>query len=330
MIGEHPLHLLGPLLHDLATGRTLVVNEGAKDPRTRAIHGRSVMGDGVQGVVMVPTHKEGRWVSCLGLFTAKPHAWTRREASLAHATMERTWLCVERLQHIAVLRDFNRDLEQRVEGRTRELKAALREKEVLLKEIHHRVKNNLQVISSMLNLQAMHMPDGIGRSMFAESQGRVQSIALVHEALYRSKDLSSVNFVEYLHSLVNSVFHAQSGPGRHIEAKVEADDIRLAVAVAIPCGLIVNELVTNALKHAFPNGRAGTIKVELRRADGEQVELCVRDDGIGMTGGPKPAGVNGSLGLDLIYTFAEQLEAKIQVSTEQGTEFRLTFRDRAE
>ena len=97
---------------------------------------------------------------------------------------------------------------------------------MLLKEIHHRVKNNLQVIASMLNLQAMHLPDAMSRSMFAETQGRVQSIALVHESLYRSKDLSSVSFVEYLRTLVNAIFLAQSAHGRHVEALVDSADVR--------------------------------------------------------------------------------------------------------
>jgi PAS domain S-box-containing protein len=328
LVGAHPLTLLGAMLHDLASGRTVAVNEAEKDPRTSPTYGQSSIGRGVGAIVIIPMHKEGRWVACLCLMSASARAWTRREVSLAHATIERTSLCIERLQSIAALRDFNRDLEGRVEERTRELKAALREKEVLLKEIHHRVKNNLQVISSMLNLQAMHLPDATARSMFAESQGRVQSIALVHESLYRSKDLSSVSFVDYLSSLVDSVFHTQSAPGRHVEALVEAEDVHLPVAVAIPCGLIVNELVTNALKHAFPDGREGKIRVGLRRVGDGHIELSVADDGVGMPPDREPTTAPTSLGLDLVYTFAEQIEARVEVSSEQGTRFRLTFQNR--
>jgi PAS domain S-box-containing protein len=325
--GSHSLAHMGMLLPELDSGRSVVVTDTHRDPRTSAQYEAGNAFAQVGAMLVVPMHKDGRWIACLALLTVAARAWTRREIALAHATVERTFLCVERLQSIAALRDFNRDLERRVEDRTSELKAALREKEVLLKEIHHRVKNNLQVISSMLNLQALHLPDAQARDMFAESQGRVQSIALVHESLYQAKDLSSVSFVEYLHSLVSAVFQAQSAPGGRIESQVDAAEMRLPVGIAIPCGLIVNELVTNALKHAFPGGREGKIRVRLRRSDDERVELTVADDGIGLPVGQDPSRAK-SLGLDLVYTFAEQLEAEVRVRREGGTEFVLTFRDR--
>jgi PAS domain S-box-containing protein len=329
LLGQHPLTSFGAQLHDLASGRTVTINDTRRDPRSAPEYETILRPFGIEASVSIPMHKEGRWIATLSLISATPRVWTRREIALAHATIERTSLCVERLQSIAMLRDFNRDLEQRVGERTSELQAALREKEVLLKEIHHRVKNNLQVISSMINLQAMHLPDEQARALLAESQGRVQSIALVHEALYQSKDLSSVNLVTYVNSLVKSVFHTQCAPGRPIEAIVDAADVRLPVALAIPCGLIINELVTNALKHGFPNGRGGKIRVLLRRGDDRRVELVVADDGVGMATTPDPAHAK-SLGLDLVYTFAEQLEAQIEVKNEHGTEFRLSFRDRDE
>jgi PAS domain S-box-containing protein len=327
VVGSHSLAYMGVLLQELHTGRSVVVTDTRRDPRTAAEYQAGKAFARVAAMLVVPMHKEGRWTACLSLLTVTPRAWTRREIALVHATVERTSLCVERLQSIAALRDFNRDLEQRVEDRTSELKAALREKEVLIKEIHHRVKNNLQVISSMLNLQALHLPDAEARSMFAESQGRVQSIALVHESLYQSKDLSSVSFVEYLRSLVSAVFQAQSTPGGRIEAQVDAAEMRLPVAIAIPCGLIVNELVTNALKHAFPGRREGKIRVRLRRCDDDRVELTVADDGVGLPEDQDPSRAK-SLGLDLVYTFAEQLGAEVRVRRESGTEFVLTFRDR--
>jgi PAS domain S-box-containing protein len=330
LLGEHPLSLLGPLAFELATGRTVKIGDAKTDPTTASGFGRSIVHGSVRSLVIIPVHKEGRWVACLALMCAAPRVWTARELGLGHATVERTALCVERLQSIAALRDFNRDLEKRVDERTGELKAALREKEVLLKEIHHRVKNNLQVISSMLNLQAMHLPDATARSMFAETQGRVQSIALVHESLYRSKDLSSVSFVEYLRTLVNAIFLAQSAHGRHVEALVDSADIRLPVAAAVPCGLIINELITNALKHAFPDGRGGQIHVGLRQVDADHLELRVADDGIGMSVRPDANGSVTSLGLDLVYTFADQIDARVEVSSLNGTEFRLTFRIRGE
>jgi two-component sensor histidine kinase len=223
-----------------------------------------------------------------------------------------------------VLRDMSIELERRVVARTRELKAALTEKEVLLKEIHHRVKNNLQVISSMLNLQAMHISDSAAQAVFAESQGRVQSIALVHETLYESQDLSSVNFAEYIHTLVTTVMQAQSYPERHIATMIDADGVLLPVSCAIPCGLIINELVTNSLKHAFRGREHGVIRVSLHQQGEDRVELVVADDGVGLKPDLDPRRVT-SLGLDLVYTFAEQLSAEVELSRENGTSFRFVF-----
>jgi two-component sensor histidine kinase len=278
----------------------------------------------VRAVISVPMHREGRLVSVLTLCSSRPRAWTQREVTLAQAAAERTEMCVERLENLAALRDMSKELERRVDARTRELKAALTEKEVLLKEIHHRVKNNLQVISSMLNLQAMHISDPAAQAVFAESQGRVQSIALVHETLYESQDLSSVNFAEYIHTLVTTVMQAQLAPDRPISTVIDADGVLLPVSCAIPCGLIINELVTDSLKHAFPNRNSGTIRVGLHTRENEQVELVVADDGIGLAPNLDPRRVS-SLGLDLVFTFAEQLSADVALSRDSGTEFRFLF-----
>jgi two-component sensor histidine kinase len=269
-------------------------------------------------------HKEGQLTAILTLSCVQPRAWAQREITLAQAAAERTELCVERLHNMAALRDMSKELERRVQARTRELKAALTEKEVLLKEIHHRVKNNLQVISSMLNLQAMHIQDPAAQAVFAESQGRVQSIALVHETLYESQDLSSVNFAEYIHTLVTTVMQAQSSPEHNIATMIDADGVLLPVSCAIPCGLIINELVTNSLKHAFPNRSSGVIRVGLHTREQDRVELVVADDGVGLAPDIDPRRVT-SLGLDLVYTFAEQLSAEVELHRTNGTTFRFLF-----
>jgi PAS domain S-box-containing protein len=204
------------------------------------------------------------------------------------------------------------------------IRASLQEKEVLLKEIHHRVKNNLQVISSLLNLQARHLPDPGARRIFAESQNRVQAIALVHEKLYRSGDLSQIPFDEYIQTLVSNLCHSLDAAERDISPRVEIGGIRLAVDVAIPCGLIINELVTNSLKHAFPNRRGGCIQVLLRRDGSGRLELIVQDDGVGLPSGLDPR-QTPSLGLDLVFTFAEQLGATVDVRRHPGTAFSFVF-----
>src|SRR5579872_1806845 len=161
----------------------------------------------------------------------------------------------------------------------RAILASLREKETLLKEVHHRVKNNLQVIASLLRLQARYMSDPAARAMFEESQNRVHSISLVHEMLYRAGDLARVDFGDYLRTLTSHLADGWSNSDRSVTVSVEAAGVQLAVDTAIPCGLIVNELVTNALKHAFPNGSSGTIRVcAVFQPDG-RLAVVVQDDG---------------------------------------------------
>lgn len=326
LIGAYPLADFEGNLPEMLKGRSFVSSDAASDARTQAVYERVYGPLGMRAYIAVPLVGAGRLNLALIATSTRPRAWLQREVTLVQSTVERVGLCVERLEHVAALRDMSKELERRVEDRTRALKAALKEKEVLLKEIHHRVKNNLQVISSMLNLQAMHITDDAVQSVFAESQGRVQSIALVHETLYESEDLSSVNFVDYIHTLVNTVIQAQSSPYRNVSTEVEAGDIRLAIGIAIPCGLIINELVTNSLKHAFTGRERGTIRVVLRRRAPERIELAVMDDGVGLPPDLDPRHVT-SLGLDLVYTFAEQLGAQVSVKTRPGTQFQFLFRD---
>jgi two-component sensor histidine kinase len=205
------------------------------------------------------------------------------------------------------------------------MRGSLREKEVLLKEIHHRVKNNLQVISSLLNLQARYLPDPAAREIFRASQHRVQSIALVHEKLYQSADLSHVDFSDYTVALLDNLFETFDAGPRGISKLIDIGAIRLSVDIAIPCGLIVNELVTNALKHAFPGGREGTVRVILREGADGALDLTVGDDGVGLPEGVDPRKTS-SLGLDLVFTFADQLDAQVEVGRQGGSFYRFRFR----
>jgi two-component sensor histidine kinase len=205
------------------------------------------------------------------------------------------------------------------------MRGSLREKEVLLKEIHHRVKNNLQVISSLLSLQARYLPDPAARQIFRASQHRVQSIALVHEKLYQSADLSHVDFSDYTVALLDNLFETFDAGPRGISKVVDIGAIRLSVDIAIPCGLIVNELVTNALKHAFPGGREGTVRVILREGADGALDLTVGDDGVGLPEGVDPRKTS-SLGLDLVFTFADQLDAEVEVGRQNGSFYRFRFR----
>lgn len=202
---------------------------------------------------------------------------------------------------------------------------SLREKEVLLKEIHHRVKNNLQVICSLLNLQALRLDDPIAKAALTDCQNRVLSIALVHEKLYQSRDLSHIDARDYLANLLESVRHANNCDGRGIVLALHAADVSLTVDTAISCGLIVHELVSNAIKHAFLGRRNGRVAVSLVRHKGDELLLTVADDGIGMPADGRH-GEPHALGLDLVHAFAQQLRAELRCETSEGTRFDLTFR----
>ncbi len=205
-----------------------------------------------------------------------------------------------------------------------QIRASLREKEVLLKEIHHRVKNNLQVMSSLLYLQSKNIKDIETLEMFQDSQSRVRSMALVHEKLYQSQDLARIDFAEYVRSLASYLFRSYGVNANVIRLKISVDDVFLGVDTAIPCGLIINELVSNCLKHAFPGGRVGEIHIELRVDDEGQFALMISDNGIGF---PKELDFRdtGSLGLQLVNTLVGQLESTIELDRSVGTKFKITF-----
>ncbi len=204
-----------------------------------------------------------------------------------------------------------------------QIKASLREKEVLLKEIHHRVKNNMQIISSLLSLQAEYIKDPQAFSSFKESQERIRSMALIHEKLYQSHDLAHINFAEYINDLSVFLYSSYTPALSHIALKVDVEDIYLDIGHAVPCGLIVNELVTNALKYAFPAGRSGEIKVAVCQ-EGNRYTLTVSDNGVGF-----PPHVDfrktSSFGMQLVIMLVRQLNGIIELEAGGGTTFTITF-----
>ncbi|MBN2227444.1 MAG: HAMP domain-containing protein [candidate division Zixibacteria bacterium] len=210
---------------------------------------------------------------------------------------------------------------KRVEDR---ITKSLREKEVLLKEIHHRVKNNLQVISSLLNLQSRCILDPKALEMFTESQHRVRSMALIHEKLYQSQDLSLIDFSEYTRNLTTYLTRSYAVDSGRINLHVDVKDIYLGIDTAVPCGLILNELVSNSLKHAFATGEKGEIAIKLRHKENGTMQLTVSDNGRGM---PENLDFHNteSLGMQLVTTLTSQLKGTIVLDRSGGTTFRLTF-----
>ncbi|HEY9608012.1 PAS domain S-box protein [Allocoleopsis sp.] len=215
------------------------------------------------------------------------------------------------------------DITERKQAET-QIKESLREKEVLLQEIHHRVKNNLQVISSLLDLQSQYIDDSAMLEAFRESHNRIRSMALIHEQLYQSKDCAKINFSEYITSLTNDLFRAYGVHPGQITLELEIEEVTLNINTAIPCGLIISELVSNALKHAFPQGRAGIIKVALYSDADNQLTLQVTDNGIGFPEDSEFRTVK-SLGLQLVSVLANQLEGTLELDRRLGTQFKITF-----
>lgn len=207
-----------------------------------------------------------------------------------------------------------------------QLKASLKEKELLLKEIHHRVKNNLLVVSNLLEFQADYTEDSDIIKVLQDSQNRIHSMALIHEKLYRSADLDKIHFGEYLEDLVDNLFQSYNISESRIQFEFEIEPILLNVETANPCGLIVNELLSNTLKHAFPEGRNGKVFLVLDRDANSTITLIVRDNGIGF---PKDLDFHNleSLGMELVCTLTEQLEGTIELEPIPGTSFKLSFHE---
>jgi len=224
---------------------------------------------------------------------------------------------------LLALEGFITDITEQKEAEEK-IRESLHEKEILLKEIHHRVKNNLQIIYSLLNLQSGYVRDAQSLNMFRECRNRVKSMAIIHEVLYQSKDLAKVNFADYIRSLVSNLNRVYGANSAAIEMKIDVGDVKLDIDTAIPCGLIINELVSNALKYAFPPGRGGQISIIFHPADTNKYELIVKDNGVGL-----PADVDiqntETLGLQLVSTLTDQLRGRIEVSRSEGTEFKINF-----
>lgn len=223
--------------------------------------------------------------------------------------------------YVAVFEDITMRKQQE-----KELQESLKEKEVLLKEVHHRVKNNMQVISSILNLQSSYIKDPTAVEMLKESQDRIKSMAFIHESLYQGKTLSHVKFSEYVKNLVSNLFHSYGINKKGLQLKFDLDEVFLNLDTSIPCGLIINELISNALKYAFTGKDKGELSVTLKKLGGGKLKLVISDDGVGF-----PETINWrdteSLGLQLVVTLAGQIRGEIELENKKGTTFTIVFNE---
>ncbi|WP_138429044.1 two-component regulator propeller domain-containing protein [Fodinibius saliphilus] len=217
-------------------------------------------------------------------------------------------------------------LKELVDEQTKDLTEALEEKEVLIKEIHHRVKNNLAVISGLLELQVGHTEDEFSSRILSESQRRVQSISMIHEKLYQSERLAEIKVEKYVKELISYISYSFNNPEKSIEVKTEIDEFKLGVDQGIPCGLILNELVSNAYEHAFKNSDQGIIQIKIQEDSNRNITFSVSDNGCGVDENYKE-GHNQSLGLTLVETLCEQLNGNWKLeNTGDGTRFVLHFK----
>ncbi len=259
-----------------------------------------------QAQAALPLIVEGRVLGGLGLSFSQPQCFQAEDQAFLLALARQ---CAQALER-ARLYEAER--------------LAREEKEVLLREVHHRVKNNLQAVTNLLYLQAATIPDEPIRQMFQETQDRIKSIALIHEKLYQTRDLARINFGDYISGLVGHLVSSYRIRSEEVGLKIEVEEIKLDVDTAIPLGIIINELVTNALKHAFPDGRNGEITVSLGRAGNNHVRLLVSDNGIGL---PETVNVQNSpsLGLQLVSLLSTHMGGTVTLSKDNGTTFEIQF-----
>ena len=286
--------------HALNTGKPFFSNSPDKHPAARPLPAGHIR---IDRFLSVPVQLHGKPAGQIAL------------ANSCRDYTDRDLNAVQRLARFYALALQQKEAQEKTQ-------AALCEKEVLLREIHHRVKNNLQVISSLLNLQAGNLTDPRALEMLNESQNRVRSMAMVHEQLHRSKDLSKINFAEYVRNLAASLFCSYGVESSRIALILEIQDTSFGIDTAIPCGLIIQELVSNSLKYAFPDDRSGEIRIALSSDEKGGQVLSVEDDGVGL-----PDAMNckctKSLGLRLVRILAEQVDASFACSKGNGTQFRI-------
>lgn len=276
----------------------------------------------IRANLVVPIlQKEQLWGLLCAYHCSGPRRWREFEVDLLKQLATQVAIAI---QQSTLFEQAQAEIAERKRAEE-QLKASLKEKEVLLKEIHHRVKNNLQIISSLLKLQSAYIKEQQAVDMFKDSQNRIRSMALIHEKLYQSKDLSKIDFAEYIRDLTFNLLRSYKTSSQIISLQTTVNDIWLNIDTAIPCGLIINELVSNSLKHAFTtSNRENQISINLNSDEDKKFVLIVSDNGSGF---PEKLDFRNteSLGLELVCTLTEQLEGTIELDSSTGTSFKITF-----
>jgi two-component sensor histidine kinase len=319
----------------MSQGECVVFNDLANDPAyTRLAHRKHALAAGFRSNFYIPILIKHRAAGFFNFLSREPNKFPPNDIELIKAICLHVGGAFDRAQLFAEVRRRAADrselidalyaeIKQRNEVEAR-LRESLAEKETLLKEIHHRVKNNMQVITSLLRLQANAESRWPVADLLHECEARVTSMALVHELLFQSPDRNRVDLAEYLKRLIAHLHSFGDSDSRRIEVVNSLGRARMGVNVAMPCGLILNELVCNAFKHAFPGGCRGKVEVSLAPAGVDALTLSVRDDGAGMPADFDLASAS-TLGYQLIGALARQLDGKIEWVRERGTWIKITF-----
>jgi PAS domain S-box-containing protein len=299
-------------------GEPLIVKDAQADERHVGKLGERI-GLSLRSVASVPLQVQGKVIGTLQAVDTEAERFGPDDLKLLEPLAASAAIAIENARLYERAREEIAERRQAQEA----LQASLQEKESLLQEIHHRVKNNLQVITSLLRLQSQFTEDLQIRQALTANRDRIQSMALVHEHLYQSPDLACINLADYLRRYVPYLTRVYRKQAHHFAVRIEAKDTFLDIDHAVPCGLLIHELVSNALKHAFPEGQGGEIRIEARTENG-QTKLCVSDDGVGL---PEDVDFHHakSLGLQLVNTLVKQLRGTINLDSRQGTRFEVTF-----
>jgi two-component sensor histidine kinase len=228
---------------------------------------------------------------------------------------------------IGALSETFNAMAQSLQKANKELEQSLSDKDMLIKEVHHRVKNNLAVVLSLLRLQSGQVKDERSKGYFLESQNRIRAMSMIHEYLYLSDDMTNVNCEQYIKNLINQLFQSYNVQALKTKLQVKVSDIMLDLDTMILCGLIINELVSNALKYAFPDESEGELTVELSREKDDKYVLAVKDNGVGL---PQDLDIYNteSLGMQIVASLATQLKGMLELNREDGTDFRIIFREK--
>ncbi|MBF0542143.1 MAG: PAS domain S-box protein [Nitrospirae bacterium] len=305
------------------TGKTLFATESDK------YHTEITANHKPHGHLCIPILSAGKLLGVMNMYVKEGRRRDEIQEEFLSAIADTLAGIIERKKVEDAIRTAKDELETRVKERTERLDTSLKEKELLLSEIHHRVKNNLQIVSSLLKLQSRNINNTKYREIFRNSENQIQTMALIHEELYRSVDLTNINFGDYLGKLTKELFSSYVVDVSRIALLVNIENVILGIDTAIPCGLIINELISNALKYGFPGDKKGAVCVTLKTdPNTEECELRVSDNGIGIKGDVDLSNTQ-SLGLYLVTNLIDnQLHGSIELKRENGTEFIMRFKKR--